>query len=95
MKKTSKPSPANNLNTYRYRASLRIRDVVRLLGQSGDTHYGEWARGDCLPSLRNVLKLSFILKCPVEVLFFDLYDEVRSEILARKKRIEQIHAPPE
>ena len=94
MKKTPKQHAPNNLNKFRRRTSLRIRDVCRLLGQSQDAHYGEWARGECLPSLRNVLKLSFILKCPVEVLFLDLYEEVRAEILARKRRIDEIHAPP-
>lgn len=86
---------ANNLAHHRKRVSLRIRDVVRQLGHGGDSQYSSWASGRRLPSLRSALKLAFILKCPVEVLYFELYDEVRADITARKRRIDQLHAPPE
>ena len=87
--------PANRFTRYRMRVKLRIRDLVRLLGHSSDTQYSRWASGTSTPSLKNALKLSFLLQCPLEVLYFDLYHEARQEVTNRKRRISDIHAPPE
>jgi transcriptional regulator with XRE-family HTH domain len=53
------------------------------VGLESVSHVAHWERGRKLPSLKNALKLSAIIQCPVEVLFFDLFDSLRDEVRER------------
>jgi transcriptional regulator with XRE-family HTH domain len=60
--------------------------MARLTGQSSPAHLSHWEKGRKLPSLSNALRLSAATKCPVEVLFFDLFDQLRNETYENKKK---------
>lgn len=77
---------ANQLRRYRLKRGLRLRDMARLTGQSSPAHLSHWEKGRKLPSLSNALRLSAATKCPVEVLFFDLFDQLRNETYENKKK---------
>lgn len=77
---------ANQLRRYRLKRGLRLRDMARLTGQSSPAHLSHWEKGRKLPSLSNALRLSAAMKCPVEVLFFDLFEQLRNETYEHKKK---------
>ena len=78
---------ATQIPKYRRRRQMSIRDVVRLLDFESNKAYWEWEVGERTPSLANALRLSFVLRCPVEVLFFDLYDSLRRDLHEREQRL--------
>ena len=86
MSRISRINQANQLRRYRLKRGLRLRDVARLTGQSSPAHLSHWEKGRKLPSLSNALRLSAAIKCPVEVLFFDLFDQLRNETYENKKK---------
>lgn len=77
---------ANQLRRYRLKRGLRLRDMARLTGQSSPAHLSHWEKGRELPSFTNALRLSAAIKCPVEILFFDLFDQLRKDIYENKKK---------
>ncbi len=77
----------NQLRYYRRRNNLRIGHVARLAGLRNVSHLAAWEQGRKLPRLENALKLSAIIRCPVEVLFFDLYDVIRRDIAAKRQAL--------
>lgn len=86
MSRISENQSANQIRSYRVRRGLRQRDVARLIGQSTAAHLSHWEKGRELPSLANALRLSAAIKCPVEVLFFDLFDQLRNDTYENKKK---------
>ncbi len=70
----------NNIRRYRKLRYLRQRDIARLIGTKEPNDVYRWERGVRLPTLENALKLSYILKCPIEVLFFEQYRYLRKEV---------------
>ncbi|MGP8321423.1 MAG: helix-turn-helix transcriptional regulator [Methanosarcinaceae archaeon] len=74
----------NQLRRYRQKRSLRQRDVSNLLGLKQSCDYYRWETGKKLPSLINALKLSSALKCPVEILFIDHFNQIRKEMYHNK-----------
>lgn len=72
--------PNNELRTYRNRRKLRLRDVALLVGQREAAHVTHWEKGTRVPSLDNALRLSAALKCPVEILFFDRFNQLRHSV---------------
>ena len=72
--------PHNQLRDYRKRRQLRLRDVALLVGQREAAHISHWEKGARAPSLDNALRLSAALKCPVEILFFERFDQLRKTI---------------
>ena len=86
MSRISRMNQTNQLRRYRLKRGLRLRDMARLTGQSSPAHLSHWEKGRKLPSLSNALRLSAAIKCPVEVLFFDLFDQLRNETYENKKK---------
>ena len=86
MSRISQNQIANQLRSYREKRGLRQRDVARLIGQSSSAHLSHWEQGRELPSFTNALRLSVAIKCPVEILFFDLFDQLRKDIYENKKK---------
>ena len=73
----------NQLLRYRNKRSLSQRDVSKLLGVEQATDICRWEKGQKMPSLINALKLSSALNCPVEVLFFDHFKQIRKEMFIK------------
>jgi len=86
MSRVSQNQIANQLRSYREKRGLRQRDVARLIGQSSSAHLSHWEKGRELPSFTNALRLSAAIKCPVEVLFYGLFDQLRKDIYENKKK---------
>lgn len=80
------PQP-NQLRRYRRQRLFRIWDVICITGHASTKDYVEWEHGRKLPSLRNALKLSVALDCPVEILFIELLQKIRDEAVPRKQRV--------
>lgn len=76
----------NQIRFYRRRNNLKLCEVAKLAGLGSVAHLAQWEKGRKLPRLENALKLSAIIRCPVEVLFFDLYDAIRKDV-AQKRRL--------
>jgi len=77
----------NQIRRYRRKRNLRLCDVASRAGLGSVSHLSHWEKGRKIPTLENALKLSAIIQCPVEVLFFDLFDSVRQDIRKREKRL--------
>lgn len=82
----TKPLP-NQVRFYRRKRNLRLCEVAMAAGLGSVSHVAHWEKGRKLPSLKNALKLSAIIQCPVEVLFFDLFDSLRDEIRERGENL--------
>ena len=70
----------NSLIIFRRRMGLSQKSVSKLLGHSNNTLLSGYERGRYLPPLATALRLSIILRIPVEFLFPALYDALRNHI---------------
>lgn len=86
-------SQPNHIRRFRKRRSLRLRDVADKLGLQQPGHIADWEKGRRSPSLKNALKLSAILGCPIEVLFSDHFRTIRRDIRRNDER-DQPACPP-
>lgn len=77
----------NSIRRYRRYRHLRVRDVAERLGLLNAAHVSSWERGKKLPNLRNALRLSAVLKIPIEVLYCDYFNSLREEIEKRLTKI--------
>jgi len=75
---------SNNLRRYRKLRCLRQRDVADSLGLKNVKEINRWEHGKILPSLINVLKLSYILNCPVEILFLNHFKAIKGDMIYNK-----------
>ena len=76
----------NQLRRYRLKRNLRLRDVADLTGQSSVSHISHWEKGRKLPSLENSLRLALAIQCPVEILFIELFNQLKNEIYESKDK---------
>ncbi len=84
MSRRGTPTTPNSIRRYRkLRRHLRVRDVAEAFGFLNAAHISSWEKGLKLPSLPNALRLSAILKVPVEVLYGDLFNALRKEVEKR------------
>jgi DNA-binding XRE family transcriptional regulator len=60
--------------------------VLSLMGRTGRTKIWKLESGESLPSLLTALKLSAILRVPVEFLYHDIYVGLREDIRKREMR---------
>lgn len=70
----------NQIRLYRRRRNLRLREVATLAGLRSPAHLSHWEQGRKAPNIKNALKLSAIIRCPVEILFHDLFNAIRHEV---------------
>lgn len=77
----------NQLRRYREKRSLLQRDVTGLMGLSQTCDLYRWEIGQKIPTLMNALKLSAILKCPVEILFLDHFNQIRNDLFEQNQTI--------
>jgi transcriptional regulator with XRE-family HTH domain len=76
----SKHKNKNNLVLYRRRMGFSQKTVSELLGHRDATLLCSYERGRILPTLAAALRLSIILRVPVEFLFPEFYNELKSSI---------------
>lgn len=70
----------NSIRSYRRKKALRLYEVAHYAQLSSPAHLSHWEKGRKTPTLINALKLSAILQCPVEILFLDMFNQVRQEV---------------
>ncbi len=68
---------------------LTPAQVSQLLGHKDPSSFWDYEEGIRLPVLINALKLSIILRTPVEFLFGGLYDSLKKEIRDEEERLTQ------
>jgi transcriptional regulator with XRE-family HTH domain len=74
----------NQIRRYRLKRNLRLRDVADLTGQSCVAHISHWEKGRKSPSLKNCLRLSLAIQCPVEILFIEQFNQLKKEMYESK-----------
>ena len=78
----------NRIRTYRLKRGLSQKDVANLVGHKSQTLISYWENDKKTPTLKNFFKLASILKIfPAEMLFNELFDEVKHEIHQRKHKL--------
>jgi transcriptional regulator with XRE-family HTH domain len=77
--------PANQIRRYRRRRNLKLRQVAKLAGLQTPSHLSHWEAGRKAPSLENALRLSAIIQCPVEILFYDLFNAIRHDVFLKRQ----------
>ena len=81
-------SSDNRIRSYRLKRGFSQKEVALIMRYRDQSRVCHWEAGRKFPSLINVLRLSATLKCPVEILFGKLFDRIREEVLARKKKLD-------
>ncbi|MDP3779323.1 MAG: helix-turn-helix transcriptional regulator [bacterium] len=78
----------NYLTTYRrMQTPYSQRDIAFLVGHSNPTQVIRWENGKRLPSLEHALKLSYITRTPVEVLFSEHLAAAKKEANLREQQL--------
>ena len=78
-----KRAVTNRLWRYRTVQQLTQKDVAKHLGHRNTAQVSRWENGAKTPTLDSALRLSHILKAPVEALFADRASELHAEITSR------------
>lgn len=55
-----------NIEKLRTHAGISVREIQELMGFSGTQAIYKWQRGESLPTLDNIVALSFILNVSIE-----------------------------
>ena len=61
--------------------------LAHLLNHADNSQYSKWERGEKKPSILNALKLAYIFKVPIEVLYADLYQSCMEEVDEKAKEL--------
>lgn len=69
---------------HRKQLRLKQRHVAELLGLQSTTQLLLWEKGIALPNSYNLIKLSVIYKTLPNELYWDLYQELREEIMVKE-----------
>ncbi len=85
MQPQTKIKHQNRLDYFRRRMRFSTSHIGHLLGHKDSSTYCDYERGDRMPTLVNALRLSAILRTPVEFLFPSLYDGLRNAIRAEEE----------
>ena len=74
----------NRLKKYRRIAGYSQKEVAKILGFRSTGRISRWEKGVSMPSLKNLLKLSFLYSTLPAELYADLWDDVRKELGTKK-----------
>jgi transcriptional regulator with XRE-family HTH domain len=69
----------NKLKFYREQCKLRQVDVARELGLECADRISRWAKGNAVPHIINLFKLSVLYKALPHELYGDLYDLIEAD----------------
>ncbi len=70
----------NRLRKYRLISGYKQHEVAKLLKLRHTNPITRWEKGQSMPSLKNVLKLSILYNTFVQELYYDLFKEIKKEI---------------
>jgi transcriptional regulator with XRE-family HTH domain len=88
--KTGRRIP-NLLRKYRRARGLKQKEVARILNFKSQSRISRWEKGLCLPTFRNVIRLSIVYRVMVDAIFSDLYSSTKQEIRKREDEILSRH----
>lgn len=71
---------SNRLWKYRKEMGYSQKQVAKLLGYKDQTKICTWEKGEHLPNLQNLFKLSILYRKPVEFLYPNHYQLIREEL---------------
>ncbi|MBK9391882.1 MAG: helix-turn-helix transcriptional regulator [Bacteroidetes bacterium] len=71
------------MRKYRRIMGYSQKDVADMLGFTGTSKISRWEKGERMPSVKNLLKLSVIYATLPNDLYYDLWQDVKKNI--RKK----------
>ncbi len=74
----------NLLRKYRRARGLKQKEVAKILNLKSQSRISRWEKGLCLPSFRNVVRLSLVYRVMVDAIFSDLYRSIKQEIKERE-----------
>lgn len=74
----------NALKKFRRIAGYTQHYVAGLIGHKDATRLSSWENGTVLPTLTNILKLSFIYRTLPQELYPEQYKTIRKEIIAKE-----------
>ena len=77
----------NALRKYRRIRGLSQKQVAVILGLKTASRISRWERGDCLPSLVNVIRLAVLYRTMVDGILGDLANAVCGEIQKRERKM--------
>jgi transcriptional regulator with XRE-family HTH domain len=86
MQKSRQKSLQNQIRRYRHERGLRLRDVANLINQSSVAHIAHWEKGRKSPSLENCIRLALAIQCPIEILFSELFNQLKRDIYESKAK---------
>ena len=79
----------NLLRKYRKANGYKQKDIAKILGIKSSSKISRWEKGDCIPNLVNVFKISILYRVMVDSLFIDLLRQLRIEV--NKQEQEYLH----
>jgi transcriptional regulator with XRE-family HTH domain len=82
----------NRLWIARKRAGLGQKQLARLLNHKTPDQVSRYERGKRVPTLQIALELEIALQTPLRVLFNDLYEQLRSDLVEKIKSSPQLSA---
>lgn len=62
----------NKLKELRKAHNLKQTDISAYMGFTGEERISRWERGQALPSLRNIIKLTQLFKVKIEDIYSDI-----------------------
>ena len=74
----------NRLKKYRRLFCFSQKEVAMMLGLSDTSPLSRWEKGISLPNILHLFRLSRIYKTMPSELYFDLWQHISKEILARE-----------
>ncbi|MBX7109624.1 MAG: helix-turn-helix domain-containing protein [Chitinophagales bacterium] len=74
----------NSLKKYRRITGYTQKEVAKILEFKSTSRISRWEKGESMPSVKNLLKLSFLYATLPNDLYYDLWMEVRNNL--RKKK---------
>ena len=84
----------NRLRQKRKFYGYRLKEVAHYLGHTGTGRLIEWEQGRAMPSLINLLKLSILYHTIPFELYYDLYTELKQDLLPVIAQLEEQHKNP-
>ena len=88
-----KNKPKSPLWRARKQRDIKQKLVASLLGQGSNDQISRYENDARIPSLENALGLEIIYGVPLRVLFADLYERVRDEIMTKITASPSLYAP--
>jgi transcriptional regulator with XRE-family HTH domain len=82
----------NRLWNARKRVGLGQKQLARLLDHKTADQVSRYERGTRLPTLQTALELEIALGIPLRILFSDLYEQLRAELMEKIKSNPQLSA---